>query len=39
MTSMGTFEQIAAFSDIGEHWISKCCSAGFDLKDLRNEAV
>ena len=39
MTSVGTFEQITAFSDIGEHWISKCCSAGFDLKALRNEAL
>jgi hypothetical protein len=39
MTSVWTFEHITAFSDIGEHWISKCCSAGFDLKSLRNEAL
>jgi hypothetical protein len=37
--SVGTSEQITAFSDIGEHWISKCCSAGFDLKALRIEAL
>jgi len=39
MTSLGTSEQITAFSDIGEHWISKCCSAGFDLKALKNEEL